>query len=188
MAATLVFCAALSPSPALLVARSSQPLALRGTGIVASESLAVTTSKAVAGIASAPVTWASLITLATTGCGLPGEAAGTLEGVAYLVVSGLALSSVFTRVATGRGLRDAELEAAGEELAQLEAAGASEQRKRFSAEKRAALADGPADLLNVAELLSLASVAAAILVLGGKLAITGSLPSAVPVAGGACWS
>ena len=43
---------------------------------MASESLAVTTSKAAIGLAAAPVTWASLATLATTGCGLPGELAG----------------------------------------------------------------------------------------------------------------
>jgi len=56
--------------------------------IVASESLAVTNVKAVVGIVSAPVTWASLYTLATTGCGLSGVTLGALEGLAYAVTIG----------------------------------------------------------------------------------------------------
>lgn len=59
--------------------------------IVASESLAVTNVKAVVGIVSAPVTWASLYTLATTGCGLSGLSGvtlGALEGLAYAVTIG----------------------------------------------------------------------------------------------------
>lgn len=160
----------------------------RVTPLLASESLAVTTSKAVIGIASAPITLASLFSLITTGCGLPGELLGTLEGLAYLVVAGFALSSLFTRATTGNGLREAELLTAAAEAESLEAAGASEIQKKFSAQKVEDLAkkNGPADLLAIAEACSVVTAAVAILVLGGQLVATGSLPSAVPN-GGACW-
>ena len=58
-------------------------------------------------------------------------------------------------------------------------------------EKAAALTDGPlapANLLSVAEALSVLSALAAVAVFGAQLAATGSLPSAVPIDGGACWS
>ena len=157
--------------------------------IVASESLAVTTAKATIGIASTPITLASLFSLTTTGCGLPGELLGALEGLAYVVVTAFAISSLFTRVTTGGDLRAAELRSAAEEAASLEASGASEVRVAFSAQKVQDLGktNGPADLLAIAEKLSLLTAALAVLVLGAKLAITGSLPSAVPSAGGACW-
>ena len=129
---------ALSPAPRIVH---------RASPIVASESLAVTTSKAAIGLAAAPVTWASLATLATTGCGLRGELAGTAEGVAYVVVAGFAATTAYTRITTGTGLAEAECAAAESEMAVLEAAGASDEQKRLSAEKAAALADGPANLL-----------------------------------------
>ena len=43
-------------------------------------------------------------------------------------------------------------------------------------------------LLSVAEALSVLSALAAVAVFGAQLAATGSLPSAVPIDGGACWS
>jgi len=88
---------------------------------------------------------------------------------------------------TGAGLREAELAAAADEMAALEAAGASEVRRRFSAEKEASLADGPADLLAVCEALSVASAVLMGFVLGGVLIVKGSLPSALPTVGGVCW-
>ena len=155
--------------------------------VVASESVAVTTSKAVLGLASQPVAWSSVYTLATTGCGLRGEIAGTIEGVAYVVVAGFALGSLFTRVTTGLDLRTAELEAVEAEMAVLEAAGASDERLRLSAQKAKKLADGPADLLGAAETLSLFSSVLVLAVFGFEFFTHGSLPSAVPDSG-QCWS
>ena len=152
-----------------------------------SESLAVTTSKAVAGLAVQPVAWSSLYTVTTTSCGLRGEAGGTAEGVAYAAVAVIAISSLYTRAATGSGLAAAELEAAELEYGQLKAVKASEVRLRFSEEKTTILRDGPLPtLLTVAELLCLMTTAVTIAVFGA-LALKGSLPSAVPVVGGACW-
>ena len=170
---------ALSPAPRIVH---------RASPIVASESLAVTTSKAAIGLAAAPVTWASLATLATTGCGLRGELTGTAEGVAYVVVAGFAASTAYTRITTGTGLAEAECAAAESEMAVLEAAGASDEQKRLSAEKAAALADGPANLLGAAGDLSVLSAVVALLVFGGRFVADGALPSALPSAGGACWS
>jgi hypothetical protein len=189
----LLVCLPLIPlgyAPATLPYLSSLlPHARVARQIVASESLAVTTAKATIGIASTPITLASLFSLTTTGCGLPGELLGALEGLAYVVVTAFAISSLFTRVTTGGDLRAAELRSAAEEAASLEASGASEVRVAFSAQKVQDLGktNGPADLLAIAEKLSLLTAALAVLVLGAKLAITGSLPSAVPSAGGACW-
>lgn len=101
-------------------------VAARGRPVAMSESLALTTSKAVIGIAAPPVACSSLYALATTGCGLRGEAGGTAEGLSYAVISLFALGSLYTRAATGSGLAEAELRAASEELGRLEAAGASE--------------------------------------------------------------
>jgi hypothetical protein len=169
---------ALSPAPRIVH---------RASPIVASESLAVTTSKAAIGLAAVPVTWASLATLATTGCGLRGELAGTAEGVAYVVVAGFAATTAYTRITSGTGLAEAECAAAESEMAVLEAAGASDEQKRLSAEKAAALADGPANLLLAGDLAVLSAVAA-LLVFGGRFVADGALPSALPSAGGACWS
>ena len=189
VAAAMLCCTLVAYSPGVLPSVHIQQQPPRVTQIVASESLAVTTSKAVLGIAATPVTIASLFTLTTTGCGLPGELLGTVEGLAYVVVAGFAVSSLFTRVTTGGDLRAAELRAAAEEAASLEAAGASEVQKTFSKQKVQDLTrkNGPADLLAVAEKVSLLTAALVVVVLGAQLATTGSLPSAVPNAGGACW-
>ena len=170
---------ALSPAPRIVH---------RASPIVASESLAVTPSKAAIGLAAAPVTWASLATLATTGCGLRGALAGAAEGVAYVVVASFAATTAYTRITSGTGLAEAECAAAEAEMAVLEAAGASDEQKRLSAEKAAALADGPANLLGLAGDLAVLSAVAALLVFGGRLVADGALPSALPSAGGACWS
>ena len=90
-----------SPRSALRSSRTVQP--------VGSESLAVTSAKAVTGICAQPVVWWSLYSLRTTGCGLSaGEMIQTAEGLSYTVVAGFALASVVTRVTTGSGLREAE--------------------------------------------------------------------------------
>ena len=115
VAAAMLCCTLVAYSPGVLPSVHIQQQPPRVTQIVASESLAVTTSKAVLGIAATPVTIASLFTLTTTGCGLPGELLGTVEGLAYVVVAGFAVSSLFTRVTTGGDLRAAELRAAAEE-------------------------------------------------------------------------
>ena len=154
---------------------------------IMSESLAVTTAKATLGIAAQPVALASLFTLTTTGCGLPGELAGTLEGLAYTVIAGFVLGSLYTRVTTGLGMGAAELEAAAAEMEQLEQIGATEQKKAFSAQKAEDLANGPAGLLDAAERASLVTAAVAVVVVGFQLAVNGGLPSAVPN-GGVCWS
>ena len=73
-------------------------------------------------------------------------------------------------------------------MAVLEAAGASDEQKRLSAEKAAALAGGPANLLGLAGDLSVLSAVVALLVFGGRFVADGALPSALPSAGGACWS
>lgn len=165
--------------------RASSP---RRSIIVASESLAVTTSKAVIGLSSAPVVFCSLFALTQTGCGLTGELGATLEGVAYVIAPLVALSSVYSRCTTGRTLREAELDAVTVEMRVLEDAGASEEKKRLSSQKAEQLANGPADLLGLAESACIASVAAALIVFGMQLATRGSLPSALPSAGAACWS
>ena len=144
-------------------------------------------AKATLGIAAQPVALASLFTLTTTGCGLPGELAGTLEGLAYTVIAGFVLGSLYTRVTTGLGMGAAELEAAAAEMEQLEQIGATEQKKAFSAQKAEDLANGPAGLLDAAERASLVTAAVAVVVVGFQLAVNGGLPSAVPN-GGVCWS
>ena len=159
----------------------------RVSPIVASESLAVTNAKSAIGLASQPVAWASLFTFATTGCGLRGELAGTLEGVAYVVIAGWALGSLYVRATTGLSVRDAELQAADAELEVLEASGATAEKMRASVQKAEDLAGTPASLLGAAETLSYVTAVAAILVFGAQLIAQGSLPSAVPN-GGACWS
>lgn len=189
---SLLSCFLLTPlgyMPATLPSLSIFPHARLTREILASESLAVTTTKATIGIASTPITLASLFTVTTTGCGLTGELFGALEGLAYVVVTVFAVSSLFTRVTTGGDLRAAELRSAAEEAASLKTSGASEVRIAFSAQKLQDLGrkNGPADLLAIAEKLSLVTAALTVLVLGAKLAITGSLPSALPNAGGACW-
>ena len=183
-----LFSSALSPHSALPL-RTAVPYLRVAAPLVASESVAVTTSKAALGVVSTPITWSSLYTLVTTGCGLRGELGGTLEGLAYLVVMGFALASLYTRAATGGlSLRAAELQSVKAEMAALEAAGASEARKRASTRKVAELAGGSAlDLLGAAETLSLVSAALVLFVFGFQLVAHGSLPSAVPD-GGTCWS
>lgn len=153
-----------------------------------SESLAVTQTKAAAGLAASPVVCCSLATLVATGCGLRGELAGALEGVSYLIVFGIAAASLFTRATSGgQGLSDAELRAASEELAVLAAAGASDEKKRASKTKAAELASGPAGLLGLAEKACIVSAAATLIVFTAEFAATGSLPSAVP-SDGVCWT
>ena len=105
-----------------------------------------------------------------------------------MIIAAFAASSLFTRATTGAGLRAAELEAATAEMDVLLALGASEEKKAASAQKAADLANGPADLLDLAEKASLASALVAALVVGYELGVVGSLPSAVPVAGAVCWS
>ena len=156
---------------------------------ILSESLAVTTAKGVFGITAQPIAWASLYTLATSGCGLRGETAGTLEGVAYAIIAGFLFGSAFTRLTMGGlGLGDAELQAAAAEMEVLESMGASEEQKRASKQKADDLANGPANLLSTAERLSFVTAAAAVLVVGSTLLANGALPSAVPVDGAACWT
>ena len=153
---------------------------------MASESLAVSTTKAILGVAAPPVVCASLVTLISTGCGLRGELPGTLEGVAYVIVLGISLASTFTRVTTGLSLAEAELRAAGAEVEVLQAADASEEKLRASAAKAAGLANGPARLLVVAEQACLVTTVAALLVFASEFCIAGSLPSPVPT-DSICW-
>jgi len=201
---------ALSTSPS--VRRRPAAMPSRLSSPVASESLAVTTSKACIGLAAQPVVWWSLFTLKTTGCGLAGSSdAQTLEGVAYLVVAAFALAGLTTRVRKGgAGLAVAELEAAEAEgsafaaataaaadaakaapadkrAAALRSLAVATERQRLSAEKVAEV-PGPARLLGYAESLSYASAAAGLVVAASQLLEYGALPSALPVAGAACWS
>ena len=199
---------ALSASPSL----RGRPAALRSRldPPVASESLAVTTSKACIGLAAQPIVWWSLATLKTTGCGLAGSTVQSLEGVAYLVVAAFALAGLTTRVKGGAGLAAAELEAADAEgsafaaataaaadaakaapadkrAAALRSLSVATERQRLSADKVAGV-PGPARLLGYAESLSYASAAAGLVVAASQLLEYGALPSALPVAGAACWS
>ena len=178
----------------------------------ASESLAVTASKAAIGIAAQPVLWASLFTLRTTGCGLPDDSlVQAFEGLAYLVVAAFAVGSLVTRATTGGGglceaeLASVEVEAADFEAmtaaanraakeappegrpAALRAASVAEQRQRASLDKAASL-PSVLPLLRTAERLSLASAAAGLAVVALQLRDVGSVPSALPVAGAACWT
>ena len=204
---------ALSTSPSLRgrpATRPSHPPS-RLSSPVASESLAVTTSKACIGLAAQPVVWWSLATLKTSGCGLAGSTVQSIEGVAYLIVAAFALAGLTTRVRKGgAGLAAAELEAAEAEgsafaaataaaadaakaapadkrAAALRSLAVAEQRQRLSAEKVAAV-PGPARLLGYAESLSYASAVAGLVVAASQLLEKGALPSALPVAGAACWS
>ena len=146
----------------------------------------MTGCKATAGVVAAPIVWSSLFTLATTGCGLPGELAGTAEGFGYVVVAGFAAVSLANRATGGSGLAAAEREEAAAEMAALEAANASDERVRFSARKVADLESGPyLQLLTAAEALSVLTAVAALVVFGAQLALYGSLPSALP--GTACY-
>jgi len=189
--------------PAAFPSRLSSP--------VASESLAVTTSKACIGLAAQPIVWWSLATLKTTGCGLAGSTVQSLEGVAYLVVAAFALAGLTTRVRKGgAGLTAAELEAADAEgsafaaataaaadaakeapadkrAAALRSLAVATERQRLSADKVVAV-PGPARLLGYAESLSYASAVAGLVVAASQLLEYGALPSALPVAGAACWS
>ena len=197
---------ALSASPSL----RGRPAALRSRldPPVASESLAVTTSKACIGLAAQPIVWWSLATLKTTGCGLAGSTVQSLEGVAYLVVAAFALAGLTTRMRKGgAGLAAAELEAADAEgsafaaataaaakaapadkrAAALRSLSVATERQRLSADKVAGV-PGPARLLGYAESLSYASAAAGLVVAASQLLEYGALPSALPVAGAACWS
>ena len=191
LAVLAVASAALAPSLPCLARAPPPPR--RAALLVASESLAVTTSKALVGLAAQPVCALSLAALSSTGCGLRGELPATLEGLAYAVVAGFALSSLFTRATTGSGLLEAELAAAAAERAVLERIDAGDDPLRGARidnmERKAdGLANGPtARLLAAAELSSVATAAAALLVFGYRLASDGALPSAVPIAGGACW-
>ena len=204
---------ALSTSPSLRGRPATRPSRLpsRLSSPVASESLAVTTAKACIGLAAQPVVWWSLATLKTTGCGLAGSTVQSLEGVAYLVVAAFALAGLTTRVRKGgAGLAAAELEAAEAEgsafaaataaaadaakaapadkrAAALRSLAVAEQRQRLSADKVAAV-PGPARLLGYAESLSYASAVAGLVVAASQLLEKGALPSALPVAGAACWS
>ena len=204
----LVQAGALSASPSVRRRPTARPSRLSSP--VASESLAVTTSKACIGLAAQPVVWWSLATLKTTGCGLAGSTVQSLEGVAYLVVAAFALAGLATRVRKGSGLEAAELEAADAEgsafaaataaaaeaaeaaptdrrAAALRALATATERQRLSAEKVAAV-PGAARLLGYTESLSYASAIAGLVVAASQLFEYGSLPSAVPVAGAVCWS
>jgi hypothetical protein len=152
-----------------------------------SESLAVTTSKAVIGLAAPPIVSASLFSLVTTGCGLRGELPGTLEGVAYTVVAGFSLLSIFSRANTGQSLQQAEIAAAKAEMGVLEAQMATAERKRLSAAKAKQLEAGPATLLGAAESACLVAAAASVLVFATELATHGSLSSALPDTDSVCW-
>jgi hypothetical protein len=152
-----------------------------------SESLAVTTSKAVIGLAAPPIVSASLFSLATTGCGLRGELPGTLEGVAYTVVAGFSLLSIFSRANTGQSLQQAEIAAAKAEMGVLKAQMATAERKRLSAAKAKQLEAGPATLLGAAESACLVAAAASVLVFATELATHGSLPSSLPDTDSVCW-
>ncbi len=152
-----------------------------------SESLAVTTSKALIGLAAPPVVGASLVSLATTGCGLVGELPATLEGVAYTIVAGLSLLSIISRATTGQSLQQAEIAAAKAEMAVLEAAAATAEQKRLSAAKAEQLEAGPANLLGAAESACLVAAAASLLAFAAELVLHGSLPSALPDANSVCW-
>lgn len=60
------------------------------------------------GIVSSVVSLVSEAKLKTTGCGLPAGPFGiygAVEGISYLVVTGLVIASVVEKVRTGRGLR-----------------------------------------------------------------------------------
>ena len=179
---------------------------------MASESLAVTTSKAAIGLAAQPIVWWSLVTLKTTGCGLAGGTTiQSIEGVSYLVVASYVLASLLTRARTGTGLRQAELAAGDAETVAMAAATAAaaaaaraapepkraaaqralamaEQQQRASAVKVAAIAEGPARLLDAAESLSYVSLAIGLVVGGLQYLDYGYIPSALPVAGAACWT
>jgi len=184
-ALTLPAAAALLYAPTAPIRRPpSSPI--RQSAPVASESLAVTKTKAGIGLAAQPVVWWSLGTLASTGCGLDADSTvQALEGLAYTVVAGFALSGLATRLRTGEGLQAAELLAADAEAAAL--ATATEERRRFSAAKVAAVPD-VARVLGLAESLSYITVVAGLVVGAVQIAEYGSLPSAVPAAGSACWS
>ena len=145
-------------------------------------------------------------------CGLAaGETVQTLEGLSYLVVAAFILGSLYTRVTTGLGLRDAELEAAQADIAALQsaaddataavaaaataqraaaqrAAAMAAERARASVAKADVLAGWPSSALGLAESLSYVSAAAALFVVVGVLLDYGRIPSAVPIAGAACWT
>lgn len=59
------------------------------------------------GLVACPTVLYSEYVLKTTGCGLPagpGGALGALEGISYLVVAGIFIWSIATKVRTGKGL------------------------------------------------------------------------------------
>ena len=172
---------------------SSSRHAPRSNAPIASESLAVTTSKAALGLALQPVALSSLYSLSTTGCGLKGEIPATAEGLAYVVTAGFALASIFTRVSTGAGLVEAELAACAAEREVLQSIDASDPlrnaRIKNMEDKANDLANGPtAKLLYGAELTSIFTSVVALLVFGFVLATKGELPSALPIEGATCWS
>ena len=76
---------------------------------------------------------------------------------------------------------------ADKRAAALRSLAVAEQRQRLSADKVAAV-PGPARLLGYAESLSYASAVAGLVVAASQLLENGALPSALPVAGAACWS
>ena len=118
----------------------------------------------------------------------------TAEGLSYTVVAGFALASVVTRVTTGSGLREAELDAAAADVAALKAAAANNpadrlasQRAQASMAKAEAVAGLPSQVLNAAEVLSLVTAVVGLIVLALQIVEYGYIPEALPLEGAVCW-
>ena len=102
--------AAAPPPNSLSVRRAVAAGAPRSTTIISLSSAPqqqATLAASVLGIASQPIMWWSLVTLKTTGCGLPAGPFGLIgaaEGVSYLVVIGFVAASLLNKATTGSGL------------------------------------------------------------------------------------
>ncbi len=134
------------------------------------------------GLVACPVVFWSEWTLKTTGCGLPagpGGALGALEGISYLVVAGVFLWSIATKVRTGKGLPGTlESVGAGQMLVAAQRNPTHPTTQKYTA--------GPAGLLGAVEGMSFLAVVAGVVIAGLTYADYGSIPEAVPVDGGRC--
>jgi hypothetical protein len=105
--ATLGAAEAFSPSAGLRPLLRPQRLPVLVQATETPTGAAITYGAIGAGLAAQPVTWWSLYTLKTTGCGLPAGPFGLLgaaEGVSYLVVVGFVSAAIFSKVTRGSGL------------------------------------------------------------------------------------
>lgn len=128
--------------------------------------------------------------LKTTGCGLPagpGGALGALEGISYLVVAGIFLWSIATKVRTGKGLpgtsRVGGLVDVGLGFGMGRCGDDDLHDTTLHTHTHTA---GPAGLLGAVEGMSFLAVLAGVVIAGLTYSQYGSIPEAVPVEGGRC--